>query len=82
MSKTVYMAGAIITLAKTDFTCPKCECPHTEDDYWQKMDKSKTGLIYMKCKGCKTKLGITGDMKGDTVVWLKEDEKKYARLGK
>jgi hypothetical protein len=76
MSKTILYGGAIITLAATDFTCPKCECPHVENDYWEKMHKSKTGLIYMNCKGCKTRLGITGDMKGDTVVWLKEDEKQ------
>lgn len=76
MSKTIFFAGAIVTLAETDFTCPKCECPHTEADYYDRLYKSKQGLIYKACKGCKTKLGITYAITGDTVVWLKEDEKK------
>jgi hypothetical protein len=76
MSKTIFFAGAIITLAETDFACPKCECPHTEDDYYDRLYKSPQCLIYKACKGCKTKLGITYAMNGDTVVWLKEDEKK------
>jgi len=63
----------IICLCKTDFNCPKCGCLHTEDDYYNQLDKSKHGLIYKKCKGCKTKLGISSDYKSNVVVWGRED---------
>ena len=76
MSYSVRIPNGILTMVDIDFKCPKCECPHTEDDYYNRMCKSKTGLIYKQCKACKTKLGITSDIKGDVVVWLKEDEKK------
>lgn len=73
------MAGAIITLCDTDFTCPECGHLHTEDDYYERLRKSNRGLIYQQCKGCKTKLGITYDCKGDTVVWTKDSENKLRR---
>lgn len=63
-----------VSQIKTAFKCPKCECPHVENDYYNALSKSK-GLIYKACKGCKTKLGITTDIKG-VVVWLKENECK------
>ena len=81
-------------MCDVDFKCPKCECPHSEEDYYDRLYKSKHGLIYKQCKGCKTKLGITTDLRGDVRVWLKEDERKdgsvalritlsrLARLGK
>lgn len=69
---------AIICMAKTDFTCPACDYQHIEADYYSKLDKSKTGLIRMRCKGCKEWLGITADMKGDIRVWMKSDEKRHA----
>ena len=68
------MDNAIVTLVETDFKCPKCECVHHEDDYFSKMYASDSGFFYQKCKGCKTKLGITTNIMGDVLVWLKEDE--------
>lgn len=76
MSKTIFFGGALVTIAETDFICPACTCPHTESDYYDQLYKSKKGLIYKACKGCKTKLGITYAMNGDTVVWIKSEEKK------
>lgn len=75
MSSTVYVKNGIISLVDVDFKCPKCECPHSEEDYYDRLCKSKHGLIYNRCKGCKTKLGITTNIKGDVRVWLKEDER-------
>jgi hypothetical protein len=66
-------------MVDVDFKCPKCECPHSEQDYHDRLHKSNRGLIYKQCKGCKTKLGITADMRGDVQVWLKEDEPKANR---
>ena len=63
-------------MVDVDFKCPKCECPHSEEDYYDRLYKSKHGLIYKQCKGCKTKLGITTDIRGDVRVWLKEDERE------
>lgn len=65
-----------LCVVETEFKCPKCECPHTEDDYYRQLSKSKRGLIYKKCKGCGTKLGITSDIRGDIRVWLKEEDHK------
>ena len=66
----------ILSIIDVDFKCPKCECPHSETDYFDMLRKSKQGLIYKQCKGCKTKLGITTNMQGEVKVWLKKDELK------
>lgn len=76
MSHSERIGNAIVTFADTDFNCPKCSCPHKEKDYYTRLYNSKTGVIYKSCKECKTKLGISSNIKGDVVVWLKEDEKK------
>lgn len=67
--------GFHLDMCDVDFKCPKCTCPHSEEDWCAKLDKSKKGHIYIKCKGCKTKIGVTTDIQGDVRVWLKEDEK-------
>lgn len=77
MSKLIKIPNGTATLVETNFKCPKCECYHTEDDYYNKLYNSKDGLIYKSCKGCKTKLGITSNIEGDIVVWLKEEEITY-----
>lgn len=74
MSKTIRIPNGFLTLCETDFNCPKCGKLHTEEDYINRLNKSD-GLIYKRCKGCKTWLGITSNIMGDTVAWLKEDEK-------
>lgn len=76
MSQTIRVPNGFATLVDVDFNCPACTCPHEESDYYEQLAKSKTGLIYKKCKGCKNKLGITSDIKGDVVVWLKDEEEK------
>lgn len=74
MGKLIIIPNGILSICDTDFKCPKCECPHSESDYFDRLHNSKNGLIYKKCKGCKTQLGITSDIKGDVHVWLKEEE--------
>jgi len=64
----------ILTLCETDFNCPKCGYLYHEKDYYSQLYNSKRGLIYKQCKGCKTKLGITSDIKGDIHVWIKDEE--------
>jgi len=76
MGKSIIIPNGILSICDTDFKCPKCECPHSESDYLDRLLNSKKSLIYKKCKGCKTKLGITSDMRGDVQVWLKEEESK------
>ena len=80
MAYSIQIPDGILSMVEVDFKCPKCECPHSESDYYDRLYKSKHGLIYKQCKGCKTKLGITTDFKGDVVIWLKEDEKKVKKL--
>jgi hypothetical protein len=77
MGQSIRIPNGIISIVDVDFKCPKCECPHTNEDYYERLNKSKNGFIYKKCKGCKTKLGITTDIRGDVRVWLKEDEDTY-----
>ncbi len=74
MGYTVVVGKAILSMCDVEFDCPKCTCAHVADDYIDRLQKSKYGLIYKKCKGCKTKLGITFDIRGDVRVWLKEEE--------
>lgn len=65
-----------LSIPKSKFNCPKCECLHSEEDYYEKLRNSKTFISYQNCKGCKTKLGISSDITGDVVVWLKSEEKQ------
>ena len=76
MGYTVRIPNGIISMAYVDFKCPKCEKSYSEEDYYDQLSKSKSGLIYKTCKCCKEKLGITYDMMGDVVVWLKSEEQK------
>jgi len=79
MAYSIIIPNGILSMVDLDFKCPKCECPHSESDYMQRLLNSKTGLIYKRCKGCKVKLGITTDIRGDVRVWLKEDEMKFPK---
>lgn len=74
MAKTFYIINGKMTLVSVDFDCPKCQCPHAEEDYYQQLVDSDQSVLYMPCKGCKAELGITGDRTGDVVVWLKSEE--------
>jgi NAD-dependent SIR2 family protein deacetylase len=76
MSYCIPIKNGILTMVDVDFKCPNCEHEYEEKDWYPQIEKSKTGLIYKKCKGCGKKLGITTDMKGDVQVWLKENEQK------
>ena len=69
-------------MVDADFKCPKCECPHSEKDYYDRLYKSKRGLIYKQCIGCKTELGIKTDIKGDVRVWLKKKKKTQVKYSK
>lgn len=75
MGKTIIINGAIITLAKTDIQCPECKTIYFEDFFYKQMMKSSSGLIYKKCKQCNEKIGITTNMMGDSVCWLKKNER-------
>jgi hypothetical protein len=76
MSTVIKIPNGILTLCDTDFACPICTCKHTEDDYFDKLDKSKRGYVFMKCKGCKRKLVVTScPLKGDVIVFEKHDKK-------
>ena len=75
MPYSIPIRNGIITMNTTDIKCPKCGEQHTYDDYGKQLEKSEKGLIYKFCKGCKIKMGITTNMEGDAVVWLKNDEK-------
>jgi predicted RNA-binding Zn-ribbon protein involved in translation (DUF1610 family) len=75
MSKCIPVNGGLITISETDFNCPACGEQYFEKDYWRQLDKSKYGLIYKRCKGCGVWMGISTNIEGDTVVWLKSEEK-------
>ena len=77
MTKCIKVPNGIITLCETDFKCPRCGYVYHEEDYYSQLDKSKRGLIYKHCKGCKTLIGITTDIRGDVRVWLKSEERNF-----
>lgn len=74
MSKSIIINGAIITLAKTEIDCPNCKKVYNEDFYYNQLQKSDKGFIYKYCKGCNEKIGISLNIMGDSVCWLKKDE--------
>lgn len=76
MGYSIKIKGGILSMCYTDFDCPQCGYHYRETDYYNRLDKSKKFVIYMTCKNCKTKLGVTSDFMGDIQVWLKKDEKK------
>lgn len=76
MSYQISIPNGILTLNDVDFNCPKCGHLHEESDYYKKLEKSDETYIYMKCKSCKEKLGVTTDYRGDVVVWLKSKEQE------
>lgn len=76
MGQSIRTPNGILTIVEVDFSCPNCEYLHSEKDYYNRLYNSKHGVIYKRCKGCKTKLGITTDIRGDVRVWLKENENK------
>lgn len=73
------IGNAIVSMVETDFNCPKCNHAYTEADYYKQLSMSENCLIYKTCKSCKTKLGITVNMVGDTVVWEKTKEEKLTK---
>lgn len=80
MSYSIRVPNGILTMVNVEFECPNCSCLHSEDDYYNQLNKSKCGIIYKGCKCCKTKIGITTNMIGDVCVWLKSDESKNRLL--
>jgi hypothetical protein len=69
-----------ITLSKIDFNCPACNQEHGEKFYYNQLRKSKNCMVYKECKKCGEILGITHDMCGDVVVWLKKDERTHGPI--
>lgn len=51
--------GALIRTFQSDFVCPICTCPQEVKD---------TAKNWQKCRGCKRKLWVMVDMKGDLHV--------------
>ena len=72
MSYAVIIPNGILTLSNNEFNCPKCNFTHDSEEYYDKICEKR--LIYIKCKNCKTKLGLTSDIKGDIQVWEKSKE--------
>ena len=80
MPTTICIGNGFLTFAKTNFSCPVCKCLHEEKDYITRLLNSKHCITYKQCKHCKVKLGISADYMGDTVVWLKSDEKNQLNI--
>lgn len=76
MGYSVKIPNGILSMVEVDFKCPHCEYGYGSEWYADRLYKSVRGLIYKSCKICKNKLGITTDIRGDVVVWLKKEEKK------
>lgn len=70
--------GGYLRMNDVNFKCPKCGHQHIESDYEKKLEKSDYDYIYINCKNkqCGVKIGVTTDMRGDVVYWLKSEEKE------
>jgi hypothetical protein len=68
MSKSITMAGAIVTLAESKAVCPHCERHIPFEEMEEKYSKQENPLIRMKCK-CNRFIGVTTDMRGDFVAF-------------
>lgn len=75
MGYVINLNGAIISMCNTDVVCPNCQTVKDCSSLTEAINKSKEGVIYKKCSTCKKVLGITADMQGDNVCWLKQNEK-------
>ena len=58
-----------LNIAKTEFECPYCCHQHTDidDKYLNRINKSKSGIAIVICKGCFSKFGMTYNYMGDAV---------------
>ena len=68
--------GYHLDMCYTKFKCPSCSKQYDIGTFMKKINNSKTGFIYITCKECNNKLGVTMNMMGDPVVWLKSEENK------
>lgn len=75
MTRLVFVPHGMITIPEVDFTCPECGHSYGEQDWYKKLDKAPTAHIYIICKGCKKKIGVSTDFKGDVQIWMKHTEK-------
>lgn len=86
MSETIRMPDGFLTLVETEFNCPNCDELYQEKDYYHKIQQSKTGLVFTRCKKCRESIGITTDIKGDVKAWLGKNHQrgnlKYKQDGK
>ncbi len=71
MGYCIRVPNGIVSMAYTEFKCPKCECPHDEEHYYKRL--CKKDFVYISCRGCKTKIGVAIDIMGDVHAWLKEE---------
>ena len=69
-----------LSIPKTDFDCLGCGQTYNVDFYEKALEKSNKGFIYKRCKGCGQTIGISTDMTGDVVTWLKKHENKSNEL--
>jgi uncharacterized Zn finger protein len=76
MGYSIKIPNGILCMSKVDFECPSCGFPYYEEDYYTRLVRNKYPITYLTCKRCKNKIGISSDIKGDVVVWLKENETK------
>lgn len=68
MGYGIHGFGFHLSMCNTDFVCPICTCPHDEKDF-EKVKRKGRKEEYLKCKGCKRRLGFTFDLAGNLQVW-------------
>lgn len=80
MGQTIRIPNGFVHLVETDFNCPSCNELYQEKDYYHKINQSKTGLVFTKCKKCRESIGITINIKGDVVAWLGKTQQRNKDL--
>lgn len=74
MAKRIRVQNGTASLVETAFKCPTCECLHTEEHYYKRLERAAKCFVYIRCKGCRQVIGVTSDIRGDVQVWMKKDE--------
>lgn len=82
MGQTLSIPGGTISIVDTDFRCPACQERYDQEWYYKALYNSKWGFIYKTCRRCGERLGISSNIRGDTVVWLKSTEPEQRKPGR
>lgn len=67
----ISLPNGIICIAKTEYTCPKCNHIHEGSQVAERLETSKRGYLFRTCQGCGERLVVASNIRGDLQAWLR-----------